>query len=66
MEYPSYSPDLAPCDFFLFGAMKQAFSGQLFDTIDDLLSVWRHSWESFCGLLTDRFSGVGTAIAAMP
>jgi hypothetical protein len=37
MEYPPYSPDLAPCDFFLFGAMKRAFAGQHFHTIDDLL-----------------------------
>jgi hypothetical protein len=35
--HPPYSPDLAPCDFFLFGAMKQAFAGQHFATIDDLL-----------------------------
>jgi histone-lysine N-methyltransferase SETMAR len=36
MEHPPYSPDLAPCDFSLFGAMKQAFAGRHFDTIDDL------------------------------
>jgi hypothetical protein len=26
----------APCDFFLFGAMKEAFAGQHFATIADL------------------------------
>jgi hypothetical protein len=36
MEHPPYSPDSAPCDFFLFGAMKQAFAGQHLDPIDDL------------------------------
>jgi hypothetical protein len=35
--HPLYSPDSAPCDLFLFGAMKQAFSWQHFATIDDLL-----------------------------
>jgi hypothetical protein len=35
MEHPRYSPDVALCDFFLFGAMKQAFVGQHFDIIDD-------------------------------
>jgi hypothetical protein len=25
MNHPAYSPDLAPCDFFLFGAMKENF-----------------------------------------
>jgi histone-lysine N-methyltransferase SETMAR len=34
--HPAYSPDLAPCDFFLSGAMKQAFAKQHFDTTDDL------------------------------
>jgi hypothetical protein len=36
MEHPLYSPNLAPCDFFLFSAIKQAFAGQYFETIDDL------------------------------
>jgi transposase len=27
MAHPPYSPDLAPYDFFLFGAKKQAFAG---------------------------------------
>jgi hypothetical protein len=34
MEHLPYSPDSAPYDFFLFGAMKQAFAGQHFDAID--------------------------------
>jgi hypothetical protein len=33
MEYPPYSPDLAPCNFFLFSAMKQAFAGQYYDIV---------------------------------
>jgi hypothetical protein len=37
MAHPPYSLDSAPCDFFLFGAMKQAFAGQHFATISDLL-----------------------------
>jgi hypothetical protein len=37
MANPPYSPDLAPHDFFLFGAMKQAFAGQHFAAIDNLL-----------------------------
>jgi hypothetical protein len=37
MVHPPYCPDLAPCDFLLFGAMKQAFAGQHFATIEDLL-----------------------------
>jgi transposase len=35
--HPPCSPRLAPCDFFLFGAMKRAFTGQHYAAIDDLL-----------------------------
>jgi hypothetical protein len=27
MEHPPYSPDLAPCDFFLFPKIKSALKG---------------------------------------
>jgi hypothetical protein len=35
MEHPPCSPDLAPCDFFLFGAMKENFSGQRFESVEE-------------------------------
>jgi histone-lysine N-methyltransferase SETMAR len=28
--HPPYSPDLAPCDFFLFGYLKERLKGQRF------------------------------------
>jgi len=31
--HPSYSPDLAPCDFFLFPKLKLKLKGHRFDTI---------------------------------
>ena len=34
-----YSPDLAPCDFFLFSALKQILQGQQFDNIHELPTV---------------------------
>jgi hypothetical protein len=36
MEHLPNSPDLALWNFFLFHAMKQAFTRQHFNTIDDL------------------------------
>jgi hypothetical protein len=36
MNHPAYSPDLAPCNFFLFGAMKENFSGMRFARADEL------------------------------
>jgi hypothetical protein len=66
MKHPPSSPDFAPCDFFLFSVMKQAFAGQHLLPLTTSLWVWKHFWGAFCGLLPDRFSGMGTAVTAMP
>jgi len=34
MEHPPYSPDLAPCDFFLFPKIKSALEGTRFESVD--------------------------------
>jgi len=34
MEHPPYSPDLAPCDFFLFPKIKSALKGTRFVSVD--------------------------------
>jgi len=36
IPHPLYSPDLAPCDFFLFPKMKLKLKGRRFDTIEDI------------------------------
>jgi hypothetical protein len=33
MDHPSYSPDLEPCDFWLFPKLKNALKGQRFADI---------------------------------
>jgi len=33
MEHPPYSPDLAPCDFFLFPKIKSALKGTRFESV---------------------------------
>jgi histone-lysine N-methyltransferase SETMAR len=38
MPHPPYSPDLAPCDFFLFGYLKQALIAKDYTSPEDLLS----------------------------
>jgi len=35
LEYPAFSPDLAPSDFFLFPKIKEILKGRHFDDIDD-------------------------------
>jgi hypothetical protein len=39
MNRPPYSPDLAPCDFFLFGYMKEQLKGRGFAEEEELLSM---------------------------
>ena len=36
LPQPPYSPDLAPCDFFLFFRIKKHLKGKSFDTLDDI------------------------------
>jgi transposase len=33
LEHPPYSPDLAPCDFFLFPKIKSALKGTRFESV---------------------------------
>jgi hypothetical protein len=36
IPHPPYSPDLAPCDFFLFPKMKLKLKGCQFDTSKEI------------------------------
>ena len=36
MDHPPYSPDLAPCDFWLFPKLKNALEGQRFADLSDI------------------------------
>jgi hypothetical protein len=36
IPHPPYSPDLAPCDFFLFPKMKLKLKGRRFDAIEEI------------------------------
>ncbi|PNF14013.1 hypothetical protein B7P43_G03567 [Cryptotermes secundus] len=36
VPHPTYSPDLAPCDFFLFPKMKIKLKGRRFDTVEEI------------------------------
>jgi len=43
IPHPPYSPDLAPCDFFLFPRMKRQMKGKHFA---DVSGVKRNRWRS--------------------
>jgi hypothetical protein len=34
--YPPYSPDMAPCHFWLFSKVKMSMKGQSFESIQDI------------------------------
>ncbi|UYV73814.1 hypothetical protein LAZ67_11000993 [Cordylochernes scorpioides] len=36
MPQPPYSPDLAPCDFFLFPKLKRPMKGRRYATLDEI------------------------------
>jgi hypothetical protein len=36
VPHPPYSPDLAPCDFFLFPRIKMKLEGRGFDDVDTI------------------------------
>ena len=36
MDHPPYSPELAPCDFWLFPKLKSALKGQRFADLSDI------------------------------
>lgn len=36
MPQPPYSPDMAPCEFFLFPKIKRTLKGRCFTAIDDI------------------------------
>jgi len=36
LPHPPYSPDLAPCDFFLFLKMKLQLKGRQFDRVKEI------------------------------
>jgi len=38
LEHPTYSPDLAPSDFFLFPKIKEILKGRHFDDTDEIRS----------------------------
>jgi len=41
LPHPPYSPDLAPCDFFVFPKVKYALRGKRFDTPEDAVDAYR-------------------------
>eukprot|EP00794_Sanderia_malayensis_P014608 gene14608-16119_t len=43
VTHPAYSPDLAPCDFFLFPTVKEKIRGTRFDSCDDAICACKEA-----------------------
>ncbi|PAA51888.1 hypothetical protein BOX15_Mlig021490g1, partial [Macrostomum lignano] len=41
LPHPPYSPDLSPCDFFLFPRIKESMRGQRFSTEEDVNQAYK-------------------------
>ena len=39
LPHPPYSPDLVPCDFFLFSNLKKSLAGQKFESNDKVIAA---------------------------
>jgi hypothetical protein len=36
---PAYSPDLSPCDFWVFGMLKENMTNRAFQTVEEMLEA---------------------------
>lgn len=52
VPHPPYSPDLAPCDFFLFPRMKRDMKGKRFA---DITEVKTKTTEALSAITEDEF-----------
>ena len=43
LRHPPYSPDLSPCNYNMFGPLKEALGGQRFDDdeqVENFVRIW--------------------------
>jgi histone-lysine N-methyltransferase SETMAR len=64
-SHPPYSPDLGPCDFYLFGLIKGALVGASFEEPDHLLQATDAIFGPLKSHIETHVSGVDGQIGAM-
>jgi hypothetical protein len=45
VSYSFYSPDLSPCDFWLFGMLKQKSKDRVFQTVEEIMTAVHKVWD---------------------
>jgi len=53
LQRPPYSPDLAPCDFFLFPRLKKVLKGYRFEATED---IKQNSTKTLLGIPKEEFA----------
>jgi histone-lysine N-methyltransferase SETMAR len=62
-DRPPYSPDLDPCDFWLFPKLKNALKGQRFDDLSDTQHIMKMLLQVFQKTIFNTFSSSGTIVS---
>jgi hypothetical protein len=44
VSHPPYSPDLSPCDFWLFGMLKQKMNDREFSGVEEIMNAVQEIW----------------------
>jgi len=50
LPHPAYSPDLAPCDFFVFPRVKDHLRGKRFDSAEDAVKAYSEALAELTGI----------------
>jgi histone-lysine N-methyltransferase SETMAR len=45
-SHPAYSPDLIPCDFWLFGMLKEKMKDRAFQPVEEILEAVTLIWNA--------------------
>jgi hypothetical protein len=45
VPHPPYSPDLNPCDFWLFGKLKQKIKDRVFQAVEEIMTAVYRAWD---------------------
>jgi hypothetical protein len=66
IPHPQYSPDLAPCNFFLSPKMKLNLKGRRFDTIEEIQTESQRVLDTYRKGLTRSVPKIEGTVGLMP
>jgi hypothetical protein len=46
LPYPAYSPDMSPCDFWIFRMLKEKMKDRAFQTVEEILEAVILIWNA--------------------